>query len=121
VILVDTSVWIDHLHRAEPVLVELLRRNEVAAHPLVIGELAIGSIARRDEVIALLKALPAAAEATHDEVLEFVAARRLHGVGLSLVDAHLLASVVLTAGTRLWTGDRRLRERAAGLSLAWEK
>lgn len=120
-ILVDTSVWINHLHRADPLLIELLERNEVASHPLVIGELAVGSIARRGDVIALLKALPITVEATHDEVLEYVTSRTLYGVGLTLVDAHLLASVVLTPGARLWTDDRRLRERASELSLAWER
>ena len=96
-ILIDTSVWIDHLHRAEPDLVALLERNDASVHPMVIGKLALGTIADRDRFLELLSALPTAVEATHAEVLGFVAERRLHGLGLSLVDAHLLASIVLSA------------------------
>jgi predicted nucleic acid-binding protein len=119
VILVDTSVWIDHLHRADSSLVALLERNDVLVHPMVIGELALGTISDRERFLGLLSALPGATEATHEEVLEFVAERRLHGKGLSLVDSYLLASTVLTASTRLWTRDRRLVTAAAALGLAW--
>jgi predicted nucleic acid-binding protein len=120
VILVDTSVWIDHLHRADASLVSLLDGNAVFVHPMVIGELSLGSIAGREMFLSLLAALPAVPEATHAEVLGFVEARRLHGRGLSLVDAHLLASAVLSAGTRLWTRDQRLVGAAAALGLEWE-
>ncbi|MEO8528928.1 MAG: PIN domain-containing protein [Pseudolysinimonas sp.] len=118
-ILVDTSVWIDHLHRADPELVALLERNDVATHAMVIGELALGTIAKRDEFLGLLAALPAASEASHAEVVDFVSARRLYGRGLSLVDAHLLASAVLGESTLLWTRDRRLASAAADLGHAW--
>lgn len=119
-ILVDTSIWIDHLHRADQRLVSLLDGNNVSVHQMVIGELSLGSIASRDTFLSLLAALPTVSEATHAEVLGFVEARRLHGRGLSLVDAHLLASSILTAGTRLWTRDLRLVGAAAELGLAWE-
>lgn len=119
-ILIDTSVWIDHLHRADPHLVALLERNETSVHPMVIGELSLGSIAGRDRFLSLLSALPAVTEATHEEVLLFVETRRLHGRGLSLVDAHLLASSRLSEGTRLWTRDHRLAGAAAELGLAWQ-
>jgi predicted nucleic acid-binding protein len=119
-ILVDTSVWIDHLHQAEPQLVELLERNDVATHPMVLGELALGSIADRVTFLGLLSALPAAKEATHTEVMDFVAARQLYGRGLSLVDAHLLASAVLSDATLLWTRDQRLARAAGDLGVAWE-
>jgi predicted nucleic acid-binding protein len=120
VILIDTSVWIDHLHRADPALIALLERNDVVVHPMVIGELALGTISDREKVLGLLSALPGATEATHAEVLEFVAERTLHGKGLSLVDAYLLASTVLSATTRLWTRDRRLAAAAADLGLGWK-
>ena len=119
-ILVDTSVWIDHLHRADPHLVALLEGNNVSVHPMVTGELSLGSIAGRDAVLSLLSALPAATEVTHDEVLGFVAARRLYGRGLSLIDAHLLASTVLSEGILLWTRDRRLLGAATELGLSWK-
>jgi predicted nucleic acid-binding protein len=112
VILVDTSVWIDHLHRAQPTLVELLLRDEVACHPLVIEELMLGSIASLDAVLASLTLLQRTAVATHAEVRALVETHQLWGRGLSAVDAHLLASVLLTAGAVLWTRDKRLRTAA---------
>jgi predicted nucleic acid-binding protein len=109
VILVDSSVWIDHLHRAEPDLVNALEVSDVVAHPMVVGELALGSIRRRGEFLELVQRLPLVRAASHDEVLALVAARKLYGRGLGLVDVHLLASTLLTPGTRLWTRDVSLR------------
>jgi len=119
VILVDTSVWIDHLHRSEPSLVELLGRSAVVRHPMVVGELALGSLKNRSLILESLAGLPSIAVSTHDEVMLFVEQRELFGKGLSLVDAHLLASVVTTPGSRLWTRDKRLRSAAEGLGLAY--
>lgn len=118
-ILVDTSIWIDHLHRSEPDLVALLDDERVATHPMIIGELALGSIRNRTEVIALLSDLPAVVPSTHSECLELVEASRLHGRGLSLVDAHLLASVTLTPESSIWTRDRNLAAAASEMSLTW--
>ncbi len=117
-ILIDTSVWIDHLHSAEPELVGLLNRSMVAQHPMVIGELSLGSLRNRDRVIDLLANLTVTTIATHDEVLAFVRVNALHGRGLTLVDAHLLASVILTSGAQLWTRDKRLRQVAEDLGVA---
>jgi predicted nucleic acid-binding protein len=116
-ILVDTSVWIDHLHTTDNQLVSLLERSEVAQHPMVIGELALGTIRSRAEVLGLLAELQSTAVATHGELLAFVESNGLHGRGLSLVDAHLLAGVVLTPGARLWTRDKRLHSAASDLSV----
>lgn len=116
-VLVDTSVWIDHLHEAEPELLELLERSGVTQHPMVIGELSLGSLRDRDRVLGLLSNLPSTPVATHVEVARFVNANVLHGNGLSLVDAHLLASVVLAPGTRLWTRDKRLQVAARRLDV----
>ncbi|MDN5797910.1 MAG: type II toxin-antitoxin system VapC family toxin [Intrasporangium sp.] len=118
-ILVDTSVWIDHLHRAEPGLVRFLDDALVATHPMVIGELALGSMRRRREVIGLLSALPHVVTATHEECLTLVESQDLPGRGLSLVDAHLLASARLTPDARIWTRDKRLAAAASDLSLSW--
>jgi predicted nucleic acid-binding protein len=119
VILVDTSVWIDHLHRAEPGLVRILDQGLVATHPMVIGELALGSLRARRQVIGLLTALPRVTTSSHEECLHLVEARGLHGRGLSLVDAHLLASARLTPEAKIWTRDKRLATVATELSLAW--
>jgi len=115
--LVDTSVWINHLRRPNADLEYLLEGGRVITHPFVIGELACGSLGRRDEVLRLIEALPAAPVATHDEVMSFVERQRLHGRGLGWIDVHLLASARLMRQP-LWSADRRLREAAVRLGLA---
>lgn len=118
-ILVDTSVWIDHLHKAVPLLGDALERGDVASHPFVIGEIACGEIARRREVLALLSTLPSGIVATDEEALHFIEHHRLMGKGIGYVDAHLLASVMLTNGATLWTRDKRLAVIAAQLRIAF--
>jgi predicted nucleic acid-binding protein len=115
VILVDTSVWIDHLRASEPTLVDALARDEVACHPLVIQELALGSIKNRDAVLASLGRLTQSPSLSHEEMLTLVSANVLWGKGLSPVDAHLLGSVLLSPGTRLWTRDKSLKKSAGSL------
>lgn len=111
-ILVDSSVWVEHLRRGEPGLAKLLRSAEVCSHPFVVGELACGQLRNRDELLGLLSALPHVQRAADTEVLAMIEGRRLHGKGLGYIDAHLLASCVL-ARTPLWTFDRRLARAAA--------
>lgn len=117
-ILVDTSVWIDHLHHSEPTLKDVLARDEVACHPMVIQELALGGLKDRDAVLASLGRLTASPSLSHDELLLLVDAHALWGKGLSPVDAHLLGSVLLSPGTRLWTRDKSLRASATQLGAA---
>ena len=119
-IVVDTSVWIDHLHTRSSTLSALLDTNDVMTHPFVIGELACGTLVNRSEVLRLLAALPSATVATHDEVMMFVEQRRLMGIGIGYIDAHLLASVLLTSQARLWTTDKRLLEVASQMRLAFD-
>jgi predicted nucleic acid-binding protein len=118
VILVDTSVWIDHLRKNDAEMRRLLGMGQVLSHPLVIGELAMGSFKRRDLLLSELGELPSAKIAQHDEVLHFVSKHTLFGSGIGYIDAHLLATVRLMPGTLLWTRDRRLLEVASRLSLA---
>jgi predicted nucleic acid-binding protein len=115
-VLVDTSVWIDHLRHRSDRLSGYLESNEVWTHPFVIGELACGALVRRDEILDLFAALPCAPVVEHGEALDFLRAHRLGGQGLGWVDVHLLASAH-RAGLPLWTRDRRL-ERAAGAVLS---
>lgn len=117
-VLVDTSIWISHLAKGSAGLRTLLERAEVLCHPLVIGELACGNIANRTEILTLLRELPQAQLAGHDEVLHFIESRRLAGRGLGFIDAHLLASSVLSRAP-LWTAGKRLREAAAELGIAY--
>ncbi len=117
-ILVDASVWIDHIRSPEPALLSLLNAGGVFAHPFVIGEVALGHIRTRALVLADLRTLPFAAVATDDEVLQFIDRFRLPGLGIGYVDAHLLASSLLTLGSALWTRDKRLRAVAEKLGIA---
>ncbi len=116
-ILVDTSVWIEHLRAGSPGLARLLERGLVLAHPAVIGELACGNLKNRDRVLADLAALPRAVEATHEEALRLVEDRKLWGAGLGWIDAHLLASALLT-DCGFWTLDRKLERAASGAGIA---
>lgn len=118
-ILVDTSVWVDHLRRGDPGLVELLERSIVIMHPFVVGEIACGSLHDRALILELLQDLPAAAVAEGDEVLQFVDRHVLHGRGIGYVDVHLLASVTLTEGAKIWTRDKKLRLVAESLDCAY--
>ncbi|HYD67860.1 type II toxin-antitoxin system VapC family toxin [Azospirillum sp.] len=119
-ILVDTSVWIDHLRNADPALVRLLEGGRMLAHPFVTGELALGSLRQRDVVLGALQDLPQATVARDDEVLRFIDQNALFGLGIGYVDVHLLAAVRLTPGAFLWTRDKRLRAVAERLKLAAE-
>jgi len=116
-VLVDTSVWIDHLRNDNARLRPLLEAAQVLVHPFVVGELALGRLKRRREVMALLSKMPQAEVASHAEVLGFVERRGLSGKGVGYVDAHLLAASSL-AGAQLWTLDLRLRRVAHTLGVA---
>ena len=120
-ILVDTSVWIDHLRKGSATLAEALEREEVLTHPFVIGELACGNLEHRREVLGLLNVLPEAVVATHEEVMLFVEERRLMGKGIGYIDAHLLASVSLTDASLLWTRDKPLVAIASALRVAFDE
>lgn len=119
-ILVDSSVWIDHLRAGEPALVELLNNNNVLAHPFVVGELACGNLKNRKMVLSLLQDLPTIQVATDDEVLFFVEKHSLMGKGIGYVDAHMLAAVMLDGNARLWTRDKRLGSVAEAMKLAFQ-
>jgi len=118
VILVDTSVWVDHLRSNDAALVRALEAGIVVTHPFVVGELACGNLRNRGEVLRLLQDLPAAPEAANAEVLAFIEARSLMGRGIGYVDVHLLASAAL-GDHLLWTRDTRLAGVAGGLQLAF--
>ena len=117
-ILVDTSVWVDHLRTGDKALADLLETGTVLVHPFVIGELALGNLRRREIVLDALAGLPRASVATDMEALHFIDRHALFGRGLGYVDAHLLAAARLTAGTELWTKDKRLHGVAVELGLA---
>lgn len=117
-ILVDTSVWIDHLRQGDEDLARLLNAGQVLAHPFVIGELALGNLQKRDTVLNALTGLPQTSVATDEEVMCFITQHALFGMGIGYVDAHLLAAVRLSHGAMLWTRDRRLLGAAVRLGLS---
>lgn len=116
-ILVDTSVWVDHLRRGDPQLVDLLEDNAVVMHPFVVGEIACGSLTDRALPLELLQPLPMAAVAESGEVIGYIERHSLHGKGIGYVDVHLLASAAI-GGTKLWTRDKRLYAVAGELGCA---
>jgi len=116
-IIVDTSVWIEHLAKGVSHLADILEAGQVLMHPFVLGEIACGTLKSRAEVLEYMGNLPQPVLATQDEVLALIEQRRLMGRGIGYVDMHLLASTLLTDIAGLWTRDRRLRQTVANLGL----
>ena len=119
-VLVDTNIWIDHLRKTEPVLVDLLERDQVCVHQSVITELALGVLKNRSFFLKMLERLMIVRNVDDQGVRHLVEERRLWGRGLSAVDAALLASVVVTPGVSLWTRDKRLRQAARDMGVLAE-
>lgn len=111
-ILADTSIWIDHFRHFDGELRRIIEEDMLLCHPFVIGELALGSLRDRTEVLTFLVAQRQAAVATHDEVMTMIGQHGLFSMGVGYTDAHLLASVLLERGAALWTRDKRLRAAA---------
>ena len=120
-ILVDSSVWVDHLRQGDQRLVALLEASQVLTHPFVVGELALGSLKNRETILGSLKGLPQAATATDEEVQQFIERNALFGLDIGYIDAHLLAAVRLNAGSQLWTRDKRLGAIANRMGLNAEQ
>ena len=118
-ILVDTSIWADHVVRPVADLQKLLIDQQVLVHPFVIGELALGNLRNAQQTLAMLKALPGAQVASHVDLLAFIPVANLSGSGVGFVDAHLLAACRLTHAARLWTRDKRLASKARELGIDW--
>ena len=119
-ILVDTSVWIDHLRKSGPALMAALEAGQVLIHPFVVGELACGNLNNRVELLSLLHDLPPAPVATDAEALGFIDRHELMGCGIGYLDVHLLTSVALAGPARLWTRDKRLVAVADSLKLKFQ-
>jgi hypothetical protein len=118
VILVDTSIWVNHLRSGQTSLAARLEAGAVLGHPWVIGEIALGHLSQRREVLGLLRSLPQVSVPTEEETMSFIDRQRLYGLGISYVDANLLAATRLTADALLWTADRRLASIASRLGCA---
>ena len=118
-ILVDTSVWVDHLRSPEPEMIEQLNANNVIVHPFVIGELACGMLPDRPEVLRRLGMLPQIEQASQDDVLSTIESMGLMGRGIGFIDAHLICSVMGRNSASLWTRDQRLSRIATELGVAY--
>lgn len=118
-VLVDTSVWIDHLRQIEPALVQLLQNGQVLGHTWVRGELALGHLPQRQTLLGLLDNLPQAPVAFTNEIHAFIEQHSLFGLGIGLVDVHLLASTRLAVDANLWTRDKRLLAIAERFNIAY--
>ena len=118
-ILVDTGIWVDHLKTGDPQLIELLESGSVLGHSWVTGELALGNLRNRGDLLRLLGQLPQALLASPDELIDFIQQHELAGLGIGYVDTQLLASAMLTGATALWTGDRKLAVAAGRLGVGY--
>lgn len=118
-VLVDTSIWVDHLRANDETLVRLLEQGQVGIHPMIIGELACGHLRQREALLGLWQCLPQVTLARHDEVLHYLHSQQLMGKGIGWVDLHLLTSVRLTPNAWLWTRDRRLAAVAQSVGNHW--
>ena len=119
-ILVDTSVWINHFRKIDAELVANLNTGSVACQPFIIGDLACGNLENRKEILELFRSLPSSPIVEPDELLTFIESNSLMGKGLGYVDVHLLASAVL-AGIALWTNDRKLRRASQDLGISYKR
>lgn len=117
-ILADTSVWADHFRLSDARLAELLVDGQILMHAFVLGEIALGFLRQRAAMLALMRELPAMHTAEPEEVLSLIEGQRLIGAGIGYVDAHLLASSIVTPNCQLWTRDKRLLNVASRLGVA---
>jgi predicted nucleic acid-binding protein len=117
-VLVDTSVWIDHLRHRDAELSSLLESGDVLCHTFIIGEIACGNLTSRKEILHRLALLPAASLVRHSEVLAFIEAHRISGLGLGFIDMHLLATANLD-GLKIWSRDKALRKAAEALKISY--
>ncbi len=117
-ILVDTSIWVDHLRKGDPAMQRLLDQANVLCHPMIVGELAMGDLYHREATLRTLSEFPTVTIAEHEEVLRYISRNKLYGVGIGYIDAHLLTSVRLTPGAALWTRDKSLARAVEVLKLA---
>jgi predicted nucleic acid-binding protein len=116
-VLVDTSIWIDHLNKTDEAFSTLLASKPVVVHPYIVGEILLGSLKQREVVRRTLEGFKSVTVAEDSEVLGFIEHNQLFGAGIGYIDAHLLAAAKLSDGVRLWTRDRRLADIATRLDV----
>jgi predicted nucleic acid-binding protein len=117
-ILADTSVWIDHLRTVDDKMLSLIKVRMVLCHPYVIGEIILGSLRNRDEILSNLQDFPQAPVAQGEDILQLIATHKLFGRGIGYVDAHLVASSLLQSGAQLWSRNKKLKAVAVELGIS---
>ena len=120
-ILVDTTVWVDHFRNPEPELLEHLEMDAILMHSMVIGELACGNLSNRETVLRDLRELPRIPETAHEPVLSLIESERLMGRGVGFIDFHLLCSALQQDDVSLWTRDTRLHQVAEDFGVAFSE
>ena len=120
-IVVDSSIWVDHIRTGEPLLATLLMREQALMHPHALGEIALGSLKNRERVLTRFLRLRVPNVAKEGHVLHLIEQHKLWATGIGYTDAHLLASTLLTAGALLWTRDKRLKAQAERPGIAFEE
>lgn len=116
-ILADTAIWIGHFRADEPEMRSQLGRGNIAMHPFIVAELALGSLRNRDRTLGMLDRLPQVRVAQLSEVRQMIEAHSLYSKGIGLIDAHLVASTLISPPARLWTRDKRLLAVASTLGI----
>lgn len=119
-VLIDTSVWIDHFRKGSDALIDLIGRDLALVHPMVIAEIACGTLPARSRPLQNIGLLRFSDQASLHEVMAFIEREKLYGLGCGLVDMVLLASTLITPGARLWTLDRRLADLAGRFGVAYQ-
>ncbi len=120
-VLIDTSVWVEHFKKRNDTLIHLIEMDLALTHPMVLGELACGTPpAPRSQTLGDIELLKAAYQASLQEVMAFIEANKLYGLGCGLIDMHLLASTIITPDTSLWTYDKCLNKLADKLNIAYQ-
>ncbi|MEZ5691586.1 MAG: hypothetical protein R3D71_07975 [Rickettsiales bacterium] len=118
-VLVDTSVWIDHFRSSNNELQSLLNECQVLSHNFIIGELSLGNFKKRNAILEYLNDFPKAIHAEDSEVANFIKKNKLFGRGIGYIDAHLLASAIITE-THIWTNDKKLRNITSEFDISWK-
>ena len=116
-ILADTSVWVNHLRSRDSEMENLLGNGQIAMHPYIVAEIALGSLHNRRKILEEMEMLLEVRVAKLNEVRHMIEAHTLYSKGIGLTDAHLIASCLLTPGTQLWTRDGALKKVAKALGI----
>lgn len=116
---VNSSVWIEFLDKPPKTVEVLLTNPAICCHPFIVGELVVGDLGKRHELIKILKTIRKLQTITDEKVVDFIREKKLYGRGIGYIDCHLLASIYEARNTYVWTSDKRFRAAATELEVAF--